>query len=560
MFNKSLAFPNSSNCSIIYKNSRHKNVSPTFITRKSRVFLSNILANSSKGAPQFLTAKNTVKNKGNEKFLLEKDKEKYQLKTKISQNSKEDDIKNSSEENILRLSPPEVNDTGNKYNKYTSIHKLKKFKSYNAGYENLKLNSINDRNKNVKHPLQSKNVKPPNKSNNIFAKNISSSLLENYLLKLTTKENCIKLTKAKSFIFNQGDNSNKIKITENPLKKDSDISLIFGEKKVNFVRSKICSVTEKKDSDFKGKNEMMLPYLNSAPLSYAISTTGESASSYFKKENQDRYITLLSNATGCGLEILGVLDGHGPHGHLAAGKIKDFFFDFFTAEENKKRFRSLKDGELAAFLRENDYDFIRKLVKEAEKTLIEDANDLWELSGCTLNLNLILKSKYLINVNIGDSRTIIVNKNKTYSQISTDHKPNLIEERKRIISHNGRVERNNGSNIGPYRVWLKDKNLPGLAMSRSIGDYLAKKIGVISDPDISCMEITSEKTAIICATDGLWEYVSNEKVSNLVCDSIEKHGENAIICAQILEKNAVKMWKMNGIARDDISIVVRCIK
>jgi len=27
--------------------------------------------------------------------------------------------------------------------------------------------------------------------------------------------------------------------------------------------------------------------------------------------------------------------------------------------------------------------------------------------------------------------------------------------------------------MGPNRVWLKDAELPGLAMSRSLGDYVA---------------------------------------------------------------------------------------
>ena len=35
---------------------------------------------------------------------------------------------------------------------------------------------------------------------------------------------------------------------------------------------------------------------------------------------------------------------------------------------------------------------------------------------------------------------------------------------------------------GPMRVWLKDKDVPGLAMSRSLGDYLAHSAGVTHVP------------------------------------------------------------------------------
>lgn len=39
-----------------------------------------------------------------------------------------------------------------------------------------------------------------------------------------------------------------------------------------------------------------------------------------------------------------------------------------------------------------------------------------------------------------------------------------------------------GMNFGPFRVWLKTENFPGLAMSRSIGDFVASTVGVISEP------------------------------------------------------------------------------
>lgn len=31
-------------------------------------------------------------------------------------------------------------------------------------------------------------------------------------------------------------------------------------------------------------------------------------------------------------------------------------------------------------------------------------------------------------------------------------------------------------------MWLKDENFPGLAMSRSIGDFVAGIVGVIAEP------------------------------------------------------------------------------
>ena len=43
----------------------------------------------------------------------------------------------------------------------------------------------------------------------------------------------------------------------------------------------------------------------------------------------------------------------------------------------------------------------------------------------------------------------------------------------------------NGEEYGPFRVFEKDSDLvPGLAMTRSIGDEKAKKIGVTYEPEI----------------------------------------------------------------------------
>jgi hypothetical protein len=41
-----------------------------------------------------------------------------------------------------------------------------------------------------------------------------------------------------------------------------------------------------------------------------------------------------------------------------------------------------------------------------------------------------------------------------------------------------------GKAAGPYRVWLQLDDIPGIAMSRSIGDFVASTVGVISNPGI----------------------------------------------------------------------------
>lgn len=76
--------------------------------------------------------------------------------------------------------------------------------------------------------------------------------------------------------------------------------------------------------------------------------------------------------------------------------------------------------------------------------------------------------------------------------MTRDHKPSDKDESLRIKRKNGRIEpfRDEEDNfIGPARVWLKDEDIPGLAMSRSFGDKVAASVGVIAHPGISFINL-----------------------------------------------------------------------
>jgi serine/threonine protein phosphatase PrpC len=65
-------------------------------------------------------------------------------------------------------------------------------------------------------------------------------------------------------------------------------------------------------------------------------------------------------------------------------------------------------------------------------------------------------------------------------------------------------------------VWLKDEELPGLAMSRSFGDLVACQVGVNAIPECREVVLTPEDKVIVIASDGVWEFMSNEEVANIV--------------------------------------------
>lgn len=100
--------------------------------------------------------------------------------------------------------------------------------------------------------------------------------------------------------------------------------------------------------------------------------------------------------------------------------------------------------------------------------------------------------------------------------LSRDHKPSEQDEMKRIIETGGRIEPyqdEKGDPIGPHRVWLKDQDYPGLAMSRSFGDEIASSVGVTTIPEILEWKLTENDKFVILASDGLWEFIDSEEVS-----------------------------------------------
>ena len=55
-------------------------------------------------------------------------------------------------------------------------------------------------------------------------------------------------------------------------------------------------------------------------------------------------------------------------------------------------------------------------------------------------------------------------------------------------------------------------------MSRSIGDAVASSIGVIAEPEFFELELNHKDKFIIMASDGVWEFISNEEAVRIVAD------------------------------------------
>ena len=94
-----------------------------------------------------------------------------------------------------------------------------------------------------------------------------------------------------------------------------------------------------------------------------------------------------------------------------------------------------------------------------------------------------------------------------------------------------------------FRVWKKGCDYPGIAISRSLGDKVAELIGVTYEPEILEFSLDDCCEFIVCASDGIWEYLSNQDVIDIVNIFLVKKNPEAA-CYNLIEK-ATKLWKEN---------------
>ena len=91
-------------------------------------------------------------------------------------------------------------------------------------------------------------------------------------------------------------------------------------------------------------------------------------------------------------------------------------------------------------------------------------------------------------------------------------------------------------------MWLKNEDIPGLAMSRSFGDQVACRVGVNAVPEVTELRMTPQDKVIILASDGVWEFLENQEVAEIVYPYfLQKNAEGA---AENLVRAAFKQWKI----------------
>ncbi len=190
--------------------------------------------------------------------------------------------------------------------------------------------------------------------------------------------------------------------------------------------------------------------------------------------------------------------------------------------------------------------------------MLLDSSIETDFSGTTFTCAVIRGNKILC-ANIGDSRTIIGYRNDKSSAtglaLTIDHKPDLPAEKARIEAKGGRVfavEYDDGVD-GPPRVWLGNMDVPGLAMSRSLGDAVAHSAGVSSEPEFFEYTFNSnrEDLLLVMASDGLWEFMTDQEVVDITYKSEEPR-----FAVDRLISEANERWMKEEQVIDDTTVCV----
>ncbi|OSX77048.1 hypothetical protein BU14_0164s0009 [Porphyra umbilicalis] len=285
------------------------------------------------------------------------------------------------------------------------------------------------------------------------------------------------------------------------------------------------------------------------------------------KENQDAYCVHAPFAGRADHLLAAVFDGHGAVGRPISHCVRDAVPSLLegdlpgpasaagaagasppTAADHGRRAAALADA-----------------FEEAEAMLYDEERGIDHVfSGTTAVVAWLAGAQDLYCAWAGDSRCILGRRlppaipggKDRFAAIDCtyDHKPGRGDEKKRIKGAGGRVARWR-KNIGPERVWLPRDWLPGLAMTRSVGDTVLSEYGVEPRPDVTYTRLQVNDSFLVLASDGVWEFLPSQEVADFV-GRLRREGVAPKEAADALVRESVRRWRRNEVVVDDTTAVV----
>lgn len=447
---------------------------------------------------------------------------------------------------------------------------LKRFKKYKDIYEQNKSNFeivkqkfINDYKNNIKSlndylTINDNKIHNSSTEENNINKN---EIRNNYLHKLNNSNKKRRIINTHIQLYSNNKQKNSFLIKSN---KENNINIIIKtfkeglklndslmkKEKILFNNYNTCNINAKKHKKLKYYN-----FLSIGGKKKGIA-----------KKNQDCFL-IMNNILDCEeVKAFGVFDGHGEHGDLLSNEIRDMIKDFFSNINIYQFYNVINITNIYKYFSNNNFEKILEIFRLIDDKIHEkySSNNFCFQCGVTLNILLLFSLNNSINkiisINLGNTKSILINDNNQTKQLNICHIPNIEEERARIEKNGGEIGRAEWLKEGPLRIWYKGKRDSGLSITRSLGDFEVEKLGVNSIPDIKEYDINKEKIKIIIlGTEGLWTFLKKEKIMDVVLPYYKNNDiKGATIKLAEIAKNLWKIINPNEIS--DITVIILYFK
>ena len=285
------------------------------------------------------------------------------------------------------------------------------------------------------------------------------------------------------------------------------------------------------------------------------------------KINQDSYIIQRNINYIKNFNIFAIFDGHGFNGQIISEYLKENLVKKLVEHPKIKVLKNLR-YIYSEFINDN-YQIINEIFQEIDNEILQNDQLInTDLSGSTCTL-LIQIGDNIICTNIGDSKVILVyedenmdnnndqNDRYNFINLTEDSTPYNEKEKMRLLGNGGNIKQltnNFNQELGPLKIFLKNKNIPGLTITRSFGDKIGKSLGLISKPFINEYTLNKNVKYIVMASSGIWQFMKEKelleygKIYYLMNDP-----DN--FCREIANKAAELCEKNSGFV-DDITMIV----
>lgn len=301
-----------------------------------------------------------------------------------------------------------------------------------------------------------------------------------------------------------------------------------------------------------------------------------------------------------GWELVVVMDGHGPFGHVVSGRAVQTLPFFLNQSANNVFGNDEWDVKDAESTQSKSMEHCLQEAFNCSQTDLDgystqkDELD-FQASGTTVVVSLRYdnektKKAVVYSAWAGDSKWVAgvpdvktkkngdkkltgnvvkgrdSNGDMTGAAWETeDHKPQTESEKARIHENGGEVrslEYDDG--FTAHRIFLEGQDFPGLCMSRSLGDNCLKPSIVPATPDVKRYDYQWVKDTnhpfMLLASDGVWEFLETGKVAEYAAGKLAKTSSQEPDAEKALKKiteTSAKQWaNFEGDYCDDITCVL----